>query len=60
MLELREYQLLPGSPAIGAGLDLRALFSIDPGKRDYYGAALPALGVLSIGAHEPRSAASDK
>ncbi len=60
MLELLEYQLLPGSPAIGAGLDLRALFSIDPGKRDYYGNALPASGALSIGAHEARSATADK
>lgn len=51
---LREYMLLPGSPAVGAGLDLRALFSIDPGKRDFYGNALPASGPLTIGAHEPR------
>jgi hypothetical protein len=50
---LREYQLLPGSPAAGAGLDLGTLFKIDPGKTDYYGSALPA-GALSIGAHEPR------
>jgi hypothetical protein len=50
--ELREYQLLPGSPAIGAGLDLRTLFSIDPGKRDYFGTPLPSSGALSIGAHE--------
>ncbi|NWF84027.1 MAG: right-handed parallel beta-helix repeat-containing protein [Bryobacteraceae bacterium] len=50
--ELREYQLHPGSPAAGAGLDLRALFSIDPGGRDYYGNPLPAAGPLSIGAHE--------
>lgn len=56
MLELGEYQLLPGSPAIGAGLDLKALFSIDPGKRDYYGEALPASGALTIGAHEARPA----
>lgn len=50
--ELAEYQVLPGSPAIGAGLDLRRLFSIEPGRRDYYGNALPASGPLSIGAHE--------
>lgn len=50
--ELHEYQLLPNSPAAGAGLDLRSLFSIDPGKRDFYGNPLPASGPLSIGAHE--------
>jgi hypothetical protein len=52
LTDLREYQLLPGSPAAGGGLDLRALFSIDPGKRDYFGVPLPASGALSIGAHE--------
>jgi len=51
MTELREYQLLPGSPA-ARGLDLRTLFSFDPGKRDYYGTPLPPSGALSIGAHE--------
>ncbi len=50
--ELLEYQLLPGSPAIGAGLDLRSVFSIDPGKRDFFGNPLPASGPVSVGAHE--------
>jgi hypothetical protein len=53
MTELREYQLLPDSPAAGRGLDLRALFSLDPGKHDYFGIPLPPSGVLSIGAYEP-------
>ncbi len=52
LTELREYQLLQGSPASARGLDLRTLFSIDPGKRDYYGIPLPPSGALSIGAHE--------
>jgi hypothetical protein len=51
---LTEYQLLPGSAAIDAGLDLRARFGIDPGKRDYYGAPLPAGKGFDIGAHEAR------
>lgn len=50
--ELHEYQVLAGSPAARAGLDLRALFSIDPGKQDFYGNPLPASGPLTIGAHE--------
>jgi hypothetical protein len=49
---LREYRLLPGSPAIDAGLDLRGDFGLDPGKRDYYGTPLPANGGLDMGAHE--------
>jgi hypothetical protein len=49
---LTEYQLLPGSPALDAGLDLRRLFGLDPGKRDYYGTHLPASGKLAMGAHQ--------
>ncbi len=49
---LAEYQLLPGSPAIDAGLDLRRLFGIDPGERDYFGTPLPPDGRLEMGAHE--------
>lgn len=49
---LLEYQLLPGSPAIDAGLDLRELFGIDPGKRDFYGVSLPSGGRYDMGAHE--------
>jgi hypothetical protein len=49
---LTEYQLLPGSAAIDAGLDLRARFGIDPGKRDYYGAPLSIGKGFDIGAHE--------
>lgn len=43
--------LQPGSPMIGAGLDLQSAFSIDPGDFDYFGQslALPP----SIGAHQP-------
>jgi hypothetical protein len=49
---LTEYQVMPGSPAIDAGLDLRQLFGLDPGKRDYYGTPLPASGRLGMGAHQ--------
>ncbi|MFB3903332.1 MAG: right-handed parallel beta-helix repeat-containing protein [Acidobacteriota bacterium] len=49
---LPEYLLLPGSPAIDSGLDLRKLFAIDPGKRDFYGNPLPAGKAFDIGAHE--------
>jgi hypothetical protein len=37
------YQLTPGSPTIGAGVDLtKAPYSIDVGTRDYYGNPLPS------------------
>jgi hypothetical protein len=49
---LPEYQILPGSPAIDAGLDLRELFKMDPGKRDFYGTAIPRGTRFDIGAHE--------
>ncbi len=49
---LIEYRLLRGSPAAGAGLDLRKAFGIDPGRVDFYGSRLPAQGPLTIGAHE--------
>ena len=40
--------LVPGSPAIGAGLDLNSLFSINPGTLDFYGATISV--PLPIGA----------
>jgi hypothetical protein len=43
---------LPGSPAIGNGLNLKQLFNIDPGPRDYYGTPLPTDGKLDMGAHQ--------
>ncbi len=35
--KLHEYKLLPDSPAIGAGVDLRKQFNIDPGPYDLFG-----------------------
>jgi hypothetical protein len=49
---LPEYQLLDGSPAIDAGLDLRELFKMDPGKRDFFGNLIPRGRRFDIGAHE--------
>ena len=48
---LVEYHLMKNSPAIGAGLDLKKEFGIDPGPKDFYGNPLPS-GALSIGAAE--------
>jgi hypothetical protein len=45
------YQLISGSPIIGAGLDLNAQFSINTGTQDYYGNANPRSGVYPIGAY---------
>jgi Right handed beta helix region len=49
---LPEYQILEGSPAIDAGLDLRELFKMDPGMRDFFGNAIPHGPRFDIGAHE--------
>ena len=37
---------------IDAGLDLRSLFGIDPGKRDFFGNPIPQGKGYDIGAHE--------
>jgi hypothetical protein len=49
---LLEYQLMPGSPAIDRGLDLRSFFGVNPGGRDFFGGAVPSGGGFDIGAHE--------
>ena len=46
------YRLRPDSPLIDAGLDLRALFGIDMGERDYYGSKLRLGEGYDIGACE--------
>jgi hypothetical protein len=45
------YDLLTGSPAVGAGLNLNSLYSINPGTQDYYGNAIPNLAGYNIGAY---------
>jgi len=55
---LHEYELLPGSPAIGAGLDLRTTPGVDPGSRDFFGRPLRAGVRPSIGAAESGQPAS--
>jgi len=49
---LTAYRLQKDSPLIDAGLDLRSLFGIDPGKRDFYGNTIPQGKAYDIGAHE--------
>ncbi|MFB0555389.1 MAG: choice-of-anchor Q domain-containing protein [Phycisphaerae bacterium] len=49
---LTAYRLRKNSPLIDAGLDLRSLFGIDPGKRDFYGTSIPQGKGCDIGAHE--------
>jgi hypothetical protein len=49
---LSAYRLQENSPLIDAGLDLRSLFGIDVGKRDFYGNPVPHGKSLDIGAHE--------
>jgi hypothetical protein len=46
------YELLVGSPMIGAGLNLNTQFSINPGTQDYYGNANPnGSSAYSVGAY---------
>jgi len=47
---LIEYQILPNSPAINAGINIDSLFGIDPGLIDYYTNSLSS--TADIGAHE--------
>lgn len=49
---LESYQLMPTSPLIGAGIDLRREFQIMPGDQDYYGNPLPQGAAFEIGAYE--------
>jgi len=46
------YRLQKDSPLIDAGLDLRSLFGIDPGNRDFFGIPIPQGKGYDIGAHE--------
>jgi len=49
---LSSYRLQNSSPLIEAGLNLRQLFALDPGTRDYYGNRLPQGAAFDVGAHE--------
>jgi len=49
---LTAYRLEKDSPLIDAGLDLRSLFGIDPGNRDFFGNSIPQGKAYDIGAHE--------
>lgn len=50
--ELFAYMLQAGSPCIDKGLDLKALFGVEPGTRDLFGNAIPKGAGFDIGAHE--------
>jgi len=49
---LTAYQLKKNSPLIDAGLDLRSVFGIDSGERDFYGNPIPQGKGFDIGAYE--------
>jgi hypothetical protein len=49
---LTAYRLQKDSPLIDAGLDLRSLFGIEPGNRDFIGNSIPQGKAYDIGAHE--------
>ena len=47
---LRAFRPRANSPATAGGLDLRQMFGLDVGRRDFLGAALPNSGRLPVGA----------
>ncbi|MBN1269782.1 MAG: hypothetical protein JXB04_09355, partial [Kiritimatiellae bacterium] len=49
---LAAYEVRLDSTLIDAGLDLSALFGVDPGSQDYFGNALPQGEACDVGAHE--------
>jgi hypothetical protein len=49
---LNGYHLEQSSLLIDHGLDLKSLFGIDPGSRDFYGTSIPTGDNYDIGAHE--------
>jgi hypothetical protein len=49
---LRSYRLLPDSPMIDAGLDLRKLFGVSVGSNDLWRTPVPQGRGFDIGAHE--------
>jgi peptidoglycan/LPS O-acetylase OafA/YrhL len=53
LASLDAYRLRDDSPLSASGLDLIALFGIDPGQTDFFGETLRQKGALPIGAHAP-------
>jgi len=53
-LDVERFKLRSGSPLIHAGLDLKRLFAIDAGDKDFWGGTLPADQPASVGAHGSR------
>ena len=50
--QMKAFRLLENSPCIDKGIDLKTLFQIDPGKRDFFGHAIPSGSTFDIGACE--------
>jgi hypothetical protein len=48
------YNLLPSSPLIGQGLDLKGLFKIPPGLCDFHGTPFRPIVRFDLGAVSPR------
>ncbi len=49
---LSAYQLMPGSPCIDRGINLRTTFALPVGNEDFFGTVVPANGAYDPGAHE--------
>jgi hypothetical protein len=54
-----DYKLQASSPMRDAGLNLPALFGIDPGPHDYFETSIPQNGSYDVGAHEYTGGAPD-
>jgi hypothetical protein len=52
LTKLLQYRLKASSPLINRGINLKALFGLSTGTRDFYGTGLPQRGAFDIGAHE--------
>jgi hypothetical protein len=50
-LTVERFKLRSGSALVAAGLDLKRLFAIDAGDRDYWGNELPRNQPAAVGAH---------
>jgi len=52
--DLAAFMLTAGSPAVDRGLDLKGLFGLDSGGKDFFGKPAPRGAAPDIGAHELR------
>ncbi len=52
LTEITDYKTEEGSPVIDAGIDLKTLFNIDPGTRDFFGNKIKFGDAFDMGVYE--------